>query len=280
MQNRLKMLILGAAATLALASPAVSGDLNETMRAALEKAVQAPNRSEAHRARDAWRHPVETLAFFGVRPDMTVIEIWPGGGWYTEILAPYLREHGRLIAAGFDPESKVAYYRKNAKKFAEKMASNPVYDRVQIAVFDPMSDRPITDDGVADRVLTFRNVHNWTRGGDERVVSAFRRFYRALKPGGVLGVVEHRLPEDRPDADQGPTGYMKQSYVIRMAEKAGFRLEATSEINANPRDTADHPKGVWTLPPVMRLGEKDKDKYLAIGESDRMTLRFVKPAHP
>ncbi|RMH48881.1 MAG: methyltransferase domain-containing protein [Gammaproteobacteria bacterium] len=257
---------------------AMAGDFAQQTLHALEQAIQSAHRSEKNKARDKWRHPKETLAFFGVKPTDTVVEIWPGGGWYTEILAPYVKGQGTLYAAHFPSDTEVAYYQKVRARFVEKMKSNPVYAEVRLVEFAYDNDKPIVPDGTADVVLTFRNVHNWMRGGDAGVLNAFKKFYAALKPGGVLGVVEHRLPENRPDSDQGKTGYMKESYVIRMAEKAGFKLEAKSEINANPKDTADHPKGVWTLPPSLRLGEKDKAKYLAIGESDRMTLRFVKPA--
>jgi predicted methyltransferase len=245
--------------------------------AALDAAIAGPHRSEANRARDQYRNPRETLQFFGFRPDMTVVEITPGAGWYTEILAPALRANGRLLAAHNNPQGPEAQQRQRTA-FMDKLAANPaVFDRVTVTSFGQGIEDNIAPAGSADLVLTFRNVHNWQMAGfaDE----AFRAFHRALKPGGVLGVVEHRLPEDRPDTEETRrSGYVKQSEVIRLAEAAGFRFDGASEINANPRDTADHAGGVWTLPPVLRGGDTDREKYLAIGESDRMTLRFVKPA--
>ncbi|GAB3028760.1 class I SAM-dependent methyltransferase [Bowmanella dokdonensis] len=246
----------------------------------LEQAATGDHRSEANKARNEYRHPVETLKFFGIEPDMTVVEISPGGGWYTEILAPYLREQGQLIAAGYDPGSDVEYFRKNAARFVDKLAANPdVFDKVKVTIFQLPDRVDIAEDGSADMVLTFRNVHNWYMrgGGEENLARAFNAFFEVLKPGGVLGVVDHRLPADKPARDQEASGYMHEEVVIKAAEKAGFKLAASSDINANPKDTADHPKGVWTLPPSLALKEENKDKYQAIGESDRMTLKFVKP---
>lgn len=247
----------------------------------LSDAIQGEHRNAEQKARDTYRHPLETLSFFEVTPAMTVVEIWPGaGGWYTEILAPYLRDKGKLYAAQFNPDSKVDYFRNALKKFSEKLTAHPeIYDRVAVSTFDPPKLLEIAPAGTVDRVLTFRNVHNWYMqgGGDEKIQAAFSAFYRALKPGGILGIVDHRLPAGRPLSDQEASGYISQAYVIKMAEKAGFKLVATSEINANPKDTANHPKGVWTLPPSLRVGDEDKVKYQAVGESDRMTLKFVKP---
>jgi predicted methyltransferase len=247
----------------------------------LEAAIGAKHRSPEFVQRDAARHPLETLQFFGIEPDMTVVEIWPGaGGWYTEILAPLLRASGRLYAAQYNRDSPSQYYRESRAQFEAKLAANPaVYDRVVVTSFNPPAHVDIAPPGSADLVLTFRNVHNWYMrgGGDERVIAAFQAMHRALRPGGVLGVVEHRLPASRPLADQEDSGYLREDYVIDMAQRAGFELVAKSEINANPKDKADHPKGVWTLPPTLRLGEVERDKYLAIGESDRMTLKFRKP---
>lgn len=255
--------------------PAVASD------SPVADALKGAHRSSENARRDAARHPVETLAFFGLEPDMTVVEIWPGAGWYTEILAPILRERGRLYAAHFNADSSSAYYRDSRAAFAAKLAAAPaIYDRVIVTAFNPPEHVDIAPPGSADLVLTFRNVHNWYMrgGGDARVVHAFEAMYRALKPGGVLGVVDHRLPADRPIADQEDSGYLREDYVIAMAQRAGFVLAGQSPINANPKDTADHPKGVWTLPPTLRLGDVDRDKYQAIGESDRMTLKFVKPS--
>jgi len=251
-----------------------------TQAADLSGVLNGPQRSEQSQARDQYRHPQQTLSFFGLQPDMTVVEIWPGsGGWYTELLAPYLRDQGKLYEAIF-PENGGKYYQHANEKFKQKLASMPsVCDRISLTQFKPPKAVDIAPPGSADMVLTFRNVHNWYMGnGDEDVIAAFKAFYTALKPGGILGVVDHHLPADRPQSDQKESGYMHQQYVIDMAKKAGFKLVATSPVNANPKDNADHPKGVWTLPPTLALKDKDKEKYLAIGESDRMTLKFVKPA--
>lgn len=240
----------------------------------LASLTRGSHRSEANMARNSWRNPVETLMFFGIRPDMTVVEISPGGsGWYTEILAPFLRDHGKYVAGSYDPESKREYYVRNAKRYADKLAAHPAhYDRVKVGVFAPPDKTDTVPAGTADLVLTFRNTHNWMR--NDLAETAYKAFYKMLKPGGVLGVVQHRAKPGTPIDPQ--KGYVPQRKVIELAESAGFRLVASSEINANPRDTTDHPEGVWTLPPSLRLGDTDREKYLAIGESDRMTLKFVK----
>jgi predicted methyltransferase len=247
----------------------------------LDVATKLKHRTPEYVTRDRYRHPGETLEFFAVHPQMTVVEIWPGaGGWYTEILAPLLRGTGKFYAAQFNEDSSAAYYRESRQAFLGKIHANPgIYDQVVVTTFNPPEYLEIAPAGSADMVLTFRNVHNWYMrgGGDERVIAAFNAMYRALKPGGILGVVDHRLPAIRPQSDQEASGYMRQDYVIKMLKKAGFELLATSEINANPQDNAEHPKGVWSLPPTLRMGETDRDRYLAIGESDRMTLKFRKP---
>ncbi|HEY0131472.1 MAG TPA: methyltransferase [Allosphingosinicella sp.] len=242
---------------------------------AIAAAVGSPTRTEANRARDAWRHPRETLGFFGVEPDDTIVEIWPGGGWYTEILAPLVRENGTYYAAANG----------NGLNGAKAMlARDPaLYGSMRLASFPtgrPGADQPAVPAGTADVVLTFRNVHNWIMPDQPFAEEAFRQMFAMLKPGGTLGVVEHRLPESADPAREKSTGYIKVSTVRRLAETAGFRLVASSEINANPRDTKDHPGGVWSLPPSLRGGDKDRERFLAIGESDRMTLRFVKPGRP
>lgn len=235
-------------------------------------------RSDKNKQRDQYRHPQETLSFIGVEPGMTVVEIAPGGGWYTEILSPLLGKDGKLYAAHYDPNSTIEYYRNSREKFSNKIAADAEqYSNVEITVFQPPELFDIAPKGSADAVVTFRNVHNWLRGGREAAVVSFKAMYEVLKPGGVLGVVEHRLPKDMRQDDKASSGYMHQDFVISVAQEAGFKLVATSEINANPKDTAEHPKGVWTLPPSLRLGDEDKEKYLSIGESDRMTLKFVKP---
>ena len=235
-------------------------------------------RDPANVARDKYRHPAETLAFFGLQPDQTVVEITPGGGWYAEILAPYLREGGHYIAAVPDPAAvpeggERDYQQRSKDRLEAKFAADPArYDRAQWVAYDPA--KPVFGaPGSADLVLTFRNVHNWREGGQAE--GMFEGFFAVLKPGGVLGVVEHRAAADVPVDD--PSGYVGQAQVIAMAEAAGFELDGQSEINANPLDTKDHPNGVWTLPPGNNHEDADDAKYQAIGESDRMTLRFRKP---
>lgn len=267
-------------AAIAVAWLAIASPLATAQDEALQQAIAGEHRAEANRARDQYRHPYETLTFLGIRPDMTVVEIWPGAGWYTEILAPYLREDGKLYAAHFDPETGSEYFRTSRERFKQKLAEAPLlYDRAELAAFAPDKSLNTVPDGVADRVVTFRNVHNWYMrgGGEANVVAAFRQFHRMLKPGGILGVVDHRLAGDRPLKDQEASGYLNEAFVIRAAEQAGFRLVEKSEVNANPRDHTNHPKGVWTLPPNLAEGDTNRDEYLKIGESDRMTLKFVKP---
>lgn len=243
----------------------------------LAKLIAAGERSAENRARDVYRHPKETLEFFGLKAQQTVVEVWPGKGWYTEILAPYLRERGRYVAAGFavGQEATPQWRIDMTREFGAKLAATPkIYDRVVVAEIGPENAWHPVPAGSADLVLTFRNVHNWMNADYE--ARMFQAFFEALKPGGTLGVVEHRA---RPETDREGmkrSGYVTEAYVIQLAEKAGFKLADRSEINANPKDDTDHPKGVWTLPPTLRLGDEDRDKYLAIGESDRMTLKFTK----
>lgn len=249
--------------------------------ALLERSINSPQRLAGNKQRDKYRHPLDTLEFFDVQPNMTVVEVWPGAsGWYTEILAPYLRQHGKYYAAHFDPQSGSNYFRASRQLFINNIKSRPeLYSKVQLTVFSPPDRVNFAPKESVDRILTFRNVHNWYMrgGGDANVIASFSAFYLALKPGGILGVVDHRLPLNRPLAEQEASGYMREDYVIAMAEIAGFKLLGRSEINANPKDFAQHPQGVWTLPPVLRLGDEDRDKYIEIGESDRMTLKFIKP---
>lgn len=254
----------------------------------IKSALKGGHRENGHPARDKYRHPLETLQFFGLEPDMTVIELYPGGGWYTEVLAPTLHKHGKLIVAGFSEDSEVEYYRRSAKAFNKKLESNAaVYGDVEQIVFMPPDQVDLGEPERADMVLTFRNLHNWHEQG--ALGDVFEEAYRVLKPGGVFGVVEHRAAEGKTieDVNVDEMGYMPEDYVIELAEEKGFRLADTSDVNANPDDTADHPMGVWTLPPTLRYckemddGEEKTEcmeKYKEIGESDRMTLKFVKPA--
>ena len=262
----------------AAAGPARAQALLDPAEAALKAALAAPHRTPAFVARDGWRHPFETLGFFGVQPGMTVVELSPGGAWYTEILAPLLRDQGQLILGANDPASIHAYYRRAAERLKVKLDARPdVYGRVVLTVFEPPAQLQFAAPGSVDRVLTFRNVHNWAAEGDAVVLAVFKSVYQALKPGGVCGVVDHRLPAGRVQDAKASSGYLHEAYVRRLAESAGLRLDAASEINANPRDSADHKGGVWALPPTYANKDADRARYEAIGESDRFTLRFVKP---
>jgi predicted methyltransferase len=227
----------------------------------LEQSVNSEDRSPDNVARDIYRHPYETLSFFGIKPDMTVVELNPGGGWYTEILANYIHYPGTLITA------QGSYY---FEGFEKKMNSNPMYGRVEIVNLNSNLAEPNS----VDAVITFRNLHNWL-GAD--MDSIFRSSFKALKPGGSFGVVEHRAKPGTDFETMKTSGYVTEDHAIEVALKHGFELVEKSDINANPKDTKDHAKGVWTLPPTYRLKNKDRDKYSAIGESDRMTLLFKKP---
>ncbi len=244
-----------ASATAARADPAIA------------KAIADPARSEANRARDQYRHPAETLAFFDVKPGQTVIEFYPGGGWYSEILAPALKGNGRYVAM---PATRGVT---GTQTMLDK--NKEWFGTTELTAFDPTAPSTFPA-GTADRVLTFRNIHNLIMAGDAVAAKAFADFYAALKPGGILGVVDHRLPENMDTALEKKSGYIKRSTIIRLATAAGFKLAGESKINANPKDTHGWPDGVWTLPPTYKLGDADRAKYQAIGESDRLTLKFVK----
>lgn len=285
----MKILLLSALCTAALlAGPARAQDqpadalvpptsASDYTAAQLDQVIAGDWRPAAHRARDTYRHPKATLEFFGVRPDQTLIEITPSGGWYAEILAPLLRDNGHYVAAETRPDSN-AEARSDDSALRKLFAARPAqFDHAAIVAFDPKA--PVLGaPGSADRVLTFRNVHNWAMAGTAPAM--FKAFFAVLKPGGVLGVVDHRADEGAALEEVKDSGYLPVDYVVKLATDAGFVLDGQSEINANPKDDHDHPKGVWTLPPTLALGEQDKAKYLAIGESDRMTLRFVKPEAP
>lgn len=246
--------------------------------ALLDKAISGAHRSDENKARDRFRHPRETLQFFGLKPDMTVVEIWPGEGWYTEILAPVLRERGKLYAAGFALQAKGApdFYKEIDADYRALLKRHPdIYDKVMLTELQAPEFVNIAPPDSVDLILTFRNVHNWVKEGNEQEM--FNVFYDALKPGGILGVVDHRADPGTDLKASIRSGYMTEGYVIQIVEGAGFKLLDKAEINANPKDTKDHPKGVWTLPPQLRMGDTDRKKYLTIGESDRMTLKFIKP---
>jgi predicted methyltransferase len=246
----------------------------------LKAAVDSPLRTVAYRERDGARHPYETLRAFGLRPEQTIVEIAPGGGWYTEIIAPYLRDHGHYIAALYvedDPAGQAeATLAKERERFDTKFTRQPQrYGKIDVGTLRAQGLTDVGAPGSADVVLTFRNIHNWI--ADDHFDAALHAFFEVLKPGGILGVEEHRALAGTPLDRIIASGYVPQQYVVDHARAAGFELMASSEINTNPRDTKDHPDGVWSLPPTLRGKSVDRDRFMAIGESDRMTLVFVKP---
>ena len=280
MSSRVRTLILLGVAALLAACTATPEAIappprDELTAGAIEHILAGEHRSTENRARDAYRHPLDTLLFFGIKPEMTVVEVWPGaGGWYTEILAPLLAERGKLYAAQFAPAPDNPFVAANRASFAAKLATSPdIYGKVEVTELGAGSYE-IAPPGSADMVVTFRNVHNWMNL--QIAPEAFAAMYRALKPGGILGVEEHRGGADRAQDPLAASGYVNEQYAIKLIEAAGFTLVARSEINANPADTKDYPQGVWTLPPDYRLGNRERAKYQAIGESDRFTLKFVK----
>jgi predicted methyltransferase len=255
---------------LALGSPALAADDGH-----LKAAIAGDHRPADEKARDQYRHPYESLSFFGIRPDMTVLEIYPGGGWYTQILAPYLKDKGQLIAAVYDrnPKTQKEWMPKYNKQFTDGFVGKPdVYGNIQIVDLVPPDSVDLAPAGSVDMILDFRNVHNWIDPDGEKVTAGW---FKALKKGGVVGIIEHRRRVNKPhDAD---SGYVHEKRIVKLMAKSGFKLEASSEVNGNPKDTSDHPEGVWTLPPSLALGADKSAEYLEIGESDRMTLKFVKP---
>jgi predicted methyltransferase len=266
-------IVVAAAVAAAIAMPAVANEAAEDTK--LSAMVKSAHRNPANVARDAARRPYEVLHFFGLKDTMTVVEILPGGpGYWTEILGPYLRDRGVYYAALRERDAPERYLRMDAE-FRQRLEQSPqLYNRVRFTEFG--ADRhDIAPPGTADMVVTFRNLHNWMESGDAD--GALAAFYKALKPGGILGIEDHRGRTDRPQDPKAKSGYVRQDYAIRLVEKAGFKFAGSSEVNANPKDTKDHPEGVWTLPPTYRLGDKDRAKYAAIGESDRFILKFVKP---
>jgi predicted methyltransferase len=258
--------------------PALSAADGAGVDGTLDQILAGSHRDPKNAARDVYRHPKQGLLFFGIRRDMTVVEVWPSGGWWTEILAPLLKDQGKYYAAWYATQAAGAadYAKEQEKKFDAKLAERPdLYGKVIKTHLLAPAFVDIAPKGSADLVLTFRNVHNWAKAGNAEAM--FKTFYDVLKPGGVLGVVDHRAKPGTALQRQIESGYLTEEYVIGLAEGAGFKLVEKSEVNANPKDTTDHPKGVWSLPPTLALGDQDRDKYLAIGESDRMTLKFLKP---
>jgi predicted methyltransferase len=274
MQKYLIQTLMGVAAAGLLGLAAAQAVADDAQR--LRELSTGDHRSADNIARNTMRNPVETLQFFGLQSGQTVIEILPGGGWYTEILAPFLKGNGTYYAAHFSPRSELSYQPPALAQFQQKMAAAPeLYSEVIVTQLNPPQETEIAPAGSADLAMTFRNVHNWIMAGTQK--EHFAAFYTALKPGGILGVVEHRAPEGSTMEFMSTSGYVTQDYVVELAQEAGFEFVDSSEINANPRDTKNHPRGVWTLPPTYRLGDEDRARYAAIGESDRMTLKFRKP---
>ena len=271
--------IVLAALSIALTLDAIA-QTDAATSAALDAALAAPHRSDRNKARDRYRHPKETLTFFGLRREMTVVEIWPGGGWYTEVLAPVLKGKGKLYEAQYGANSSFDYQNQENAALQDKARKNPeVFGEVKFTSLGSPNELAIAPAGTADLVLTFRNVHNWLepqyKSDPAKIFSAF---FTALKPGGILGIEDHRWPDPKTEDPKAANGYVSEERVISLAKAAGFELAGRSDINRNPKDTHDHKNGVWTLPPDLSVppGE-DKQKYLDIGESDRLTLKFRKP---
>lgn len=251
----------------------------------LTEILASPYRSAENKARDAFRHPQQTLQFFGLQPQHAVLEIWPARGWYTEILAPYLKEQGQLSIANFRlndgslEDDRKIFWARLAKKLQQDIEKYPDhFGKVQMMQFDPPALMQVGYVNQYDMVLSFRNSHIWNEAG--YLLDVYRAMFDVLKPGGTLGLVEHRSSRLSEISSKAGEGYLDEYYVIAVAQQAGFVLVERSEINANPKDSKDYPKGVYALPPTLAMGSQDKDKYLAIGESDRMTLKFIKPATP
>ena len=258
--------------------PATAPGADPATDAKIRLSLAGPQRPDAERARDGYRHPLETLEFFGLKDDMTVVELAPGGGWYSAVLAPVLRDRGKLLVAAGDPKGDPkSESTQDAQALLGRFEKSPqAFDKVEWVTFS-RDKRVLGPPESADMVLTFRNFHNWI--GGESVDSVVGAVFAVLKHGGVLGLTDHRANPGTPaDAKTvGDSGYVPEDAVVQMVQKAGFQLAGKSEVNANPKDTKDYPKGVWTLPPTYILGSTDHAKYAAIGESDRMTLKFVKP---
>lgn len=279
--SALRAALTAAPMLLALHATGASAALDAATGKVLDAAIAGEHRSAENKARDVYRKPREVLEFVGLRRDMTVVEMSPGAGWYTEILGPVLADQGRLYAAQFALNDVPTYQRRLLGSFLTKLAATPdLYKSTVITHFAPPYALEIAPRGSADLVLTFRNLHNWAAENEAGVSwsnVAFKAMYDALKPGGTLGIVDHRWPDPKTENPADRNGYISEERTIRLAEAAGFKFAARSEVLRNPKDTHDHPRGVWTLPPSLALGEQDRDRYLAIGESDRYLLTFTKP---
>ena len=253
--------------------------MDAATQAKLKTVLTGTQRSEGNKARDQYRHPLEILQFFGFKQDMAVMEVWPGGGWWTEILAPLLREKGRYFAANLDPDSKAKGVKEFVASFQDKLDKDPAsYSKAKVVAISPSTGKtePVKP-GTMDMVLTFRNIHNWMSAGDAKEM--FEVMFKSLKPGGYLGVEEHRGRTDKEQDPKASNGYVREDYAIKLIESVGFKLVATSPVGDNPKDTKDYPKGVWTLPPTFAEGDKDRTKYATIGEADNFTLLFQRPAN-
>ena len=275
----MKILIISLFSAFSILSSQLAFAMDAELVSRLETAMNGEHRSDKNKARNKYRNPIGTLAFFGLKPNMSVLEIGPGGGWYTEVIAPAMRDTGIYIAGSYDPEveGQPKYrYRQHDALLAQIKDQPDLYGQIKVANYSPPKSRNLWKENSVDMVLTFRSSHGWTRDG--MIDDVYSDFFKVVKPGGVLGVVQHRAPEGGDAVAWAKKGYVPESRVIQAAEKAGFVLDAKSEINANAKDLKDHEEGVWRLPPTLGLGDKDKEKYMAIGESDRMTLRFIKPA--
>lgn len=272
---RLSLALPLCAALMSLATVAYA-DHHGGGHATLEQLADGEHRSATNIARNSARHPVETLEFFGLQPDMTVVEILPSTGWYTEIIAPFVRDQGKFYAAHFSPNASLSYMPPNLRAFEDKITAEPqLYGKITVRHLNPPHEVVIAPPESADMALTFRNVHNWIMADQQH--EFFATFFAALKPGGILGIVEHRAKPNAGMEIMRTSGYVTEAYVKELAAAAGFEFVASSEVNANAMDPTVHPRGVWTLPPNYRLGDEDRAKYEAIGESDRMTLKFRKP---
>jgi predicted methyltransferase len=242
----------------------------------LNKSANGKHRSEKNITRNTYRNPVETLMFFEVKPNMSVVEISPGAGWYSEILGPFLKKKGTLHLTIFSDDSKKSYAPKLNKSIRDLTSNKDQFGKVSFSTLEtPDFVSSIGAENSMDRVLTFRNIHNWMKDG--KLEEVLKEFYKVLKPGGILGIVEHRDRSGKKQDPMAKSGYVREDYLIKKVQDIGFEFLAKSEVNANYNDNANHPNGVWTLPPRLRYEGKNKEKYLAIGESDRMTIKFKKP---
>ena len=274
----MKKFIIPVLTSVALLSAQLVSAMDAELKSRLETASQGDHRSDKNKDRNKYRHPVGTLAFFGLEPNMTLLEIGPGGGWYTEVIAPAMRDTGVYIAGSYDVdvEGQPKYRYRQHQTLLDNIKDQPeLYDQIQLASYSPPKSRNLWQKSSVDMVLTFRSSHGWVRQGI--IDEVYSDFFKVVKPGGVLGVIQHRAPADGDAVVWAKKGYVAELSIIQAAEKAGFVLDAKSKINANSKDLKDHDEGVWRLPPTLSLGDQDREKYMAIGESDRMTLRFIKP---